>query len=228
VEVLALARQQIAYMTPERRTAWGIPPEQFTEYGTLFGAAQAAFQKVQNKAERTHVQTVQCQEAFAALEAKMRFIRDRWHKIPPLTQEDWAALGYAAKDDRPSVIPAPGDVPQVSLSPVGAPHVLLATLEPLPGTQVLTGKSDYGYAVFVGVMPPGGATLEQAASVKHYLQTPPLDGKPLQHHRFTLRKHEPITFDAEDAGMTAWVCARYENQKGWIGNWGPPVSRVIP
>jgi hypothetical protein len=202
--------------------------DQFTEYGTLFGAAQTAFQKVENKAERTHVQTVQCQEAFAALEARMRFFRDRWHKMPPLTLTDWTELGYAVKDDRPSVIPAPEDVPQASLTSVGAPHVLLATLGPLPGTQALTGDSDYGYALFVGVMPPGGATLEQAASVKHYLMTPPLNGQGLRHYRFTRRKHERITFDAEDAGMTAWVCARYENQKGWEGGWGPPVSCVIP
>ncbi|MDR1930284.1 MAG: hypothetical protein LBQ44_06590, partial [Treponema sp.] len=80
----------------------------------------------------------------------------------------------------------------------------------------------------VGIMPPGGATLEQAASVKHYLMAPPEDGEGLRHYRFTRRKRERIEFDAAESGMTAWVCCRYENQKGWTGRWGPPVSAVIP
>ena len=77
-------------------------------------------------------------------------------------------------------------------------------------------------------MPPGGATLEQAASDKHYLMTAPGDGKGLQHCRFTRRKKELITFDAAEAGMTAYVCCRYENRKGEAGQWGPVVSTIIP
>jgi hypothetical protein len=111
---------------------------------------------------------------------------------------------------------------------MGAPRVLLATLGPMPGTRALDNGSDYGYAIFVGIMPQGGATLEQAASVKHYLMTPPGDGKGLQHYRFTRRKTERVTFEAEDEGMTAYVCCRYENQKGWEGNWGPVASAIIP
>jgi hypothetical protein len=61
---------------------------------------------------------------------------------------------------------------------------------------------------------PGGATLEQAASDKHYLMKPPADGKGLAHYRFTRRQKEKILFDAE---MTVYVCCRYENQKGEVG-----------
>jgi hypothetical protein len=28
--------------------------------------------------------------------------------------------------------------------------------------------------------------------------------------------------------MTAYICCRYENQKGDVGQWGPVVSAVIP
>jgi hypothetical protein len=76
-------------------------------------------------------------------------------------------------------------------------------------------------------MPPGGATLEEAASVKHYLREPPKDGKGLD-HRFTRRRKEKLLFDAEDAGKTVYACARYENSKGEAGDWGPVVSAVIP
>jgi hypothetical protein len=98
----------------------------------------------------------------------------------------------------------------------------------MPGTEAPDPAGDYGYAVYVGIMPPGGATLEQAASPKHYLMAAPKDGKGLMHYRFTRRHKEQIVFDAEDSGMTAWVCARYENGKGYAGKWGPVASSVIP
>ena len=51
-------------------------------------------------------------------------------------------------------------------------------------------------------MPPGGATLEQAASEKHYLMKPPADGKGLLPYRFTQRRKEKLVFDATESGMT--------------------------
>ncbi|MDR2159097.1 MAG: hypothetical protein LBP23_03405, partial [Treponema sp.] len=80
LEILAMCRNWINYLTAERRTAWGIPTDQFTELGTLFAAAQALLQKAMDDDERTHVITVQCQAAFEALKAKMRYFRDRFFK----------------------------------------------------------------------------------------------------------------------------------------------------
>jgi hypothetical protein len=137
-------------------------------------------------------------------------------------------LGFRERDDHPTPVPAPVDVPMATPGYPGGPHLLLVTLAPLPGTQALNDRSDYGYALYVGIMPPGGATLEQAASVKHYLQDPPQDGEALRHYTFTRRGKELITFDAAESGMTAYFCARYENQKGWKGTWGPIASAVIP
>jgi hypothetical protein len=218
----------ILYLTEVRRTAWGIPEAEFTALGTLCSAAQALLQKAQNDAERTHVITVECQEAFKALTAKMRFFRDRYFKIPPLSEGDWAALGFRKKDLHPSPAPAPDGVPAASLSYPGGPHAITVHLGPLAGTLELDPESDYGYAVYVGIMPPGGATLEQAASDKHYLMKVPVDGKSLQHLRFTRRRKEKVVFDAEDSGKTVYVCCRYENRKGEEGQWGPVVSAIIP
>ncbi|MDR2052690.1 MAG: hypothetical protein LBP80_04675 [Treponema sp.] len=64
----------------------------------------------------------------------------------------------------------------------------------MAGTRELDPRSDYGYAIYLGIMPPGGATLEQAASDKHYLMKPPADGRGLQHYRFTRRREEKILF----------------------------------
>jgi hypothetical protein len=105
---------------------------------------------------------------------------------------------------------------------------MMVHLGPLAGTAELDPAGDYGYAVYVGIMPPGGATLEQAASDKHYLMKAPVDGKGLQHLRFTRRRKEKIIFDAEDGGMTASICCRYENRKGDAGQWSPIASAIIP
>jgi hypothetical protein len=167
-------------------------------------------------------------EAFDAQKAAMRRFRDRWFKMPPLTLGDWIALGFREKDSHSTPIPPPQGTPVVSLSYPGGPHVVMAHLGPLPGTEELNPASDYGYAIYVGIMPQGGATLEEAASEKHYLMKVPKDGKGLQHYRFTRRRKEKLIFDAEDAGKTAYVCARYENGKGETGLWGPVVSIIIP
>ncbi|MDR3114173.1 MAG: hypothetical protein LBU25_01475 [Treponema sp.] len=226
--ILGMCRNWIAYMTESVRAAWGVPPDEFAALQTLFGNAQGLLQKAMDEAERTHVITVECQAAFAALKEKMRFFRDRYFKIPPLTEGDWAALGFRQKSGHPTPIPPPAGVPAASLSYPGGPHALTAHLGPLAGTRELDADSDYGYAIYLGIMPAGGATLEQAASEKHYLMKAPEDGNSLGHYRFTRRRKEKLLFDAEDRGMTAYVCCRYENQKGDVGQWGPVASTVIP
>ena len=75
-------------------------------------------------------------------------------------------------------------------------------------------------------MPQGEATLEQAAGVRHYLMKAPLSGEELLHYRFTRRKTELVDFAAEESGMTAYFCARYENSKGEAGK-RAPVDRAI-
>jgi hypothetical protein len=97
-------------MTLEMRAALGVPAEQFTALTTLFATAEALLQKSMDDAERTHVITVECQAAFTALKEKMRFFRDRYFKLPPLTEGDWAALGFRPKDTHPTPIPAPDGV----------------------------------------------------------------------------------------------------------------------
>ena len=227
-DILAMCRKWLAYLIEALRIALGIPAAEFIELGNLFNKAETLLIKAQDEAERTHVITVECQTAFKDLSAKMRFFRDRYFKVPPLTEGDWAALGFKAKDAHPTPTPPPDGVPAVSLSYPGGPHAITIHLGPMAGTQELALESDYGYAIYVGVMPPGGATLEQAASDKHYLMKPPLDGKGLMHYRFTRRRREKLVFDAAESGMLVYVCCRYENQKGEVGQWGPVASAVIP
>jgi hypothetical protein len=88
-------------------------------------------------------------------------------------------------------------------------------MKPLAGTTIDT-SADYGYRIYYGILPPGGATSEQAA------------GPDLPHGKFTKRRKELFDFPSDDSGKTAYFCIRYENAKGQGNPWGPVFFAVIP
>jgi hypothetical protein len=162
------------------------------------------------------------------METEARFIKKHYLLVPPLNPQDLALLLLAQEDGTYSPVGPPPGQPGITISYPGGPHMLMVHLGPLPGTEPLDPRGDYGIALYLGIMPQGGATLEQAAGIKHYLMKPPLSGAELLHYRFTRRHKEPVVFDASESGMTAYFCARYENRKGWWGAWGPVVGAIIP
>jgi hypothetical protein len=206
---------------------WGIPPANVTDLTAALAAAKAILAVVKS-GERTAVSVVQCNEAFKELETEARFTKKHYLLVPPLTPADLASLLLSLEDDIKTPIGKPPGQPSVTITYPGGPHLLKVLLTFLAGTQPLDPRGDYGYALYRGIMPQGGATLEQAASVNHYLMKPPLDGEELLHYRFTRRKTEIVSFAAGESGMTAYFCSRYENGKGEAGEWGPVASAVIP
>jgi hypothetical protein len=206
---------------------WGIPAANVTSFTTAAANAKSilAFVKSGN---RTPASIVQCNVIFKEVETEARYIKKHWLLSPPLTPADLAMLLLAQGDGTHSPVGPPTGQPALSLTYPGGPHLITVRTGPLLGTQLLDPRSDYGYVIYRGVMPQGGATLEQAASAKRYLMKPPLDGEDLIYYRFTRRKLEQVGFAAEEAGMTAYFCSRYENRKGDTGKWGPVVSAIIP
>jgi hypothetical protein len=200
----------INYMTTERRTAWGIPAADFTELGTLYGAAQALLQKAEDADERTHVITVECQAAFKALEAKMRFFRDRFFKMPPLSEGDWAALGFKEKDTHPTPTGTPTAEVAAETYLVGH-HELGLRLVYVSGSP--QDRNNKGYRIWYKAVPPGGE--------------PVTDPKDLTESFSTRRLKDLIQFDYTDSGKTAYIAVQVENGKK-KGPWGPVVSAIIP
>jgi hypothetical protein len=82
----------------------------------------------------------------------MRFFRDRYFKILPLTAGDWAALSFKAKGPHPAPVSPPSGVPPVSLSYPGGPTCPVRTRPPPAGTGTLDSESDRGCAIYAGVM----------------------------------------------------------------------------
>jgi hypothetical protein len=180
------------------------------------------------------------------METEARFIKKHFLLLPPLMLADLPTILLPLPDDTHTPVPPPTGQPALTVTYPGGPHLLMLHLAPLPGTEPPDSRGDYGYALYRGIMPQGGATLEQAASIKHYLMKEPLSGDVPKSQGlfglgvcamrklhttgqpFTRRKKELVDFDASESGMTAYFCARYENQKGQYGTWGAVVSAIIP
>jgi hypothetical protein len=208
-------------------STWGIPPQHMSQLVDDAQAAETILDKVKS-GDRTPADVVQCNVAFDNMGAEARFTKKHYLLMPPLTLADFPALLLPLPDEIHTPVPPPTGQPVLTITYPGGPHLLMAYLAPLPGTEPPDSRGDYGYALYRGIMPQGGATLEQAAGIKHYLMKEPLSGDELLHYRFTRRKKELVGFDASESGMTAYFCARYENQKGEFGQWGPVVSAIIP
>jgi hypothetical protein len=127
---------------------------------------------------------------------------------------------------KPSKIGVPDGEVSLELSYEGGLHKVIAEIVHMRTADEPNSKANYGVAIYRGLMPVGGATVEQATSPKRYLMKPPVSGDELKYYKFTRKKKEIVVFDADEAGMTAYFCARYENQKGDAGAWGPIVKIV--
>jgi hypothetical protein len=206
---------------------WAIPEERMIQLKNDANAAQLILDKVKSGA-RTAADVVLCNEVFKSMETEVRFIKKHFLLMPPLTLPDFPTLLLPLPNAAHTPIPLPAGQPALSLAFLGGPHMLAVYFALLRGTEPPDRRGDYGCALYRGIMPQGGATLEQAAGVKHYLMHEPLSGDELLHYRFTRRKKEIVEFDASESGMRVFFCARYENQKGEHGAWGPVESAIIP
>jgi len=172
--------------------------------------------------------TVAKNEARARAEKAARLFVRQFLRFDPVTNADRVNMGIPVRDAIPTPVDPPTVQPAITVAYPGGPHLLRVTIAPLTGSDPFDGRSDYGHAIHFGVMPQGGATVEQAAGRRHYLMREPASGAELAHLRFTRRKRDFVEFDGDEAGMRAFFCARYENQKGDHGPWGPVASAVIP
>lgn len=205
----------------------GIPDPSLTlrapkeDYNTKYDAAKDP--------NRTKTAVALRQEARDTLrKAFNKYGKEHVFNNPNLTLNDKLVLCIHIDKTEHTKIPKPEGHVEVRLSFPGESFKVAVHLGPEAGSEEIDPRSEYGYAIHLGLMPPGGATLEQAASAKHYLMRPPVSGGELQPYKFTHRNKEVIDFDPHEAGMTAYFCARYENQKGEPGKWGRIVSVVVP
>jgi hypothetical protein len=171
--------------------------------------AQALLQKAES-GERTPVITEQCREAFDALAAAMRSLKNHRFLVPPLTNADLVSLGLVPR--------------RTGHTPTGKPEAQVTVETFLLGRHELgfriayvsgdpEDKANKGYRIWYKVVPPGGA--------------PVTDPEDLPKSFFTRRKKDVLEFEYTDSGKTAYIAVQVENG-GRKGDWGPLVSAIIP
>jgi hypothetical protein len=209
-----------------KAAAWGISAAEVAELTDLVQDAQSALAQAKNESTRTPAATALCKERFKRMIEKMRYDKNHFFLSPPLTPSEIVSLGLKPHDTNPSPIPPPKGFAEADISYPG-----VGTLElhcrPVAGQPPLDERSDYGYRVYYGVMPVGGASAEDATGTKRELVKAPQTGADLPHSQWVRRKRERFSFPG-DSGKTVWIAIRYENSKGQSGPWGPLTSAIIP
>ena len=206
-------------------TAWGVPPAVLPDLAGRYQDAEDMLGEALSSA-RTAVITARCKEYFDKLTSKMRDIKKRYFLTPPLTDANYVELGLNPPDTVSTPVPPPEGFPEADVS---YPGVGVLTLHPRPvkGQPPLDDRSEYGYRIFWGAYPPGGATVEQATGKLRLLMKPPATGDDLPKSEWTRRHKENIDFH-ECRGHTVYFCVRYENPKGDYGPWGPMFTAIVP
>jgi hypothetical protein len=211
---------------------WGIQNALIQEFRDRIEAAQNAFDQAA-PAVRTAALTESINEAFDRLEALMRYLKDRYFRKPPLFDEDFESLLLAPNDSAAPEAPRPGSRVIITLYYKGR-NTVVVDANPMPGDSP---PEDCYMEVFRGVMlPPArfeGAPAGQEreggkAGLRPCFMRSPSSGNELFKWLNTSRKQEFAYFRPEDQGKVAYFCARYVNEKGEAGPWGPVAAIIIP
>jgi hypothetical protein len=224
-EILAFAKRWES-LFEANRINWQIPQAKVGELTDFISDCDDALEEGITRGRLPEV-NAKIASRFKDLSDFLRDLKRRYIFVPPLTEFNLVALGLKPPDTTPTPIGPPTS--QVSAE-ISYPGKSLHRLQIVPTAGgAYDERSDYGFKIFWGYLPPGGATTEQALSDRHYLVGPPETPEQLASgNMFTRRKRDMIEHPYDTSGMTCFYCIRYENPTGGKGPWGPMFSAVIP
>jgi hypothetical protein len=205
-----------------RGGTWGIPPQTMTDLQTAANDAEIVLQTAQSS-DRTPAITTECQRLFGELVAKMRFIKDRYFKTPPLVDEDYTALLLKVPDTTRSPRGTPKAQMTAEIGRSGT-AMLILHYKYAEGTESLADPhTDIRYQVRYGVLPPPGIP-----PAGKDLTKVPTEPEELPIVFSTKRKKDIINFDPADSGKTAYFDIRIENGVDAYGPWCPIFHAIVP
>jgi hypothetical protein len=189
---------------------WSIPAGEVTALDNLIIAAQSALAATKGDG-RGPVATAKCKAAFAALKTKMRYLKDRYFKTPPLTDADLISLGLKPKDTSHTPVPAPTGILEGDAG------------NPAPGQVLVT------FHKFAGTLPdvPSSEWYKVLRWGFFDLAVVPASPQELGEVWSTRRQKKLIPCPPGTKGKVIWCCGRYENGKGDAGSWGPMFNTVV-
>jgi hypothetical protein len=215
-----MARNWISIINPPQNPPdWGIPPAQTTEFVALFNTAQYVLLQASSETERTPVVTAQCALAFKALAAKMRFLKNHYYLVPPLTDPDLISLGLKLPDTVHTPIPRPDGQVTADLAYPAAHMIEVVNIRAL-GAPCSDPRSEDGVDIHLGIV--GGVG-------PYAIEAPPDPerGGKLPFAKTTRRRRERFNLEG-NSGKTVWVSLAYRNGKNQVGPFCPAFSAIVP
>jgi len=208
-EQLAMAGEWNDVLTG-KAAAWGVPTADVNELRLLTANAGDAQEMVNNRETHTPVAVTICGEAFEALIAKMRYVKDRYFKKPPLADHDFVSLSLRPKD--------------VTRSEHIEVHERVAIALRLRYEREI--KVDYRVLGATNRAKPTGY---KGAMIRWaVLDHPPADHSELINHKLSSRTPYYIKFSDTQRGKTVYVSAAWQNERGYLGDYSEIVSAVVP
>jgi hypothetical protein len=205
-----------------RGSGWNIPPATVTELTAAIADADSILQTALS-ADRSPAITTECQRLFGILVEKMRFIKDRYFKTPPLVDEDYTALLLKVPDPTRSPRGIPKAQKTGEIGRAGT-AMLILHYKYAEGTEGLADPhTDIACQVRYGVLPPPGVN----PAGKDLAKTPAAPEE-LPVVFSTRRKKDIINFDPQDSGKTAYFDIRLENGNQGYGPWCPIFHAIVP
>jgi hypothetical protein len=181
---------------------WQIPETVLAELKKLVKAAeQAVF--IAQAGDRNPGNTAKCNEAFSALVALLRDIKDRYYKQPPLKNSDLVNLSLRPKDKVRTAVMTPTGVASGKVELTVA-HQLTVVWELIEIT-VADPRADHGVRIYMSVVADNPETHSGVTGRHYYLAKPPTNPEQLHESEFTRRKKHTFEFAYEDSGKTAYA-----------------------
>jgi hypothetical protein len=193
----------------DKATDWGIPSAQVSALDTLILTAQNALHATEG-AGRGPVATAACKAAFAALVEKMRYLKERYFFVPPLSDEDLVSLGLTPRDKHPSPIAPPTGNPGFEITPSGTRRLTVRVWDEDTGEK----KRPYGMT---------------GAVVRYVISDAPVEDMTLFTQSDLITK-SPYIFTGTDAQRGKWISLAmcWQSETGGKGPWSEIQSTLIP
>jgi hypothetical protein len=174
-------------------------------------AYEAKYAVSENPATRTSASILARQEARDDFESVLRpFYKANIIYNPQVTDEDRRIMGVTVHDTKPTPVPPPTTVPEVTFA-VPSPAVIEIHFR---------DKDETGRA-----KPHGIHGAETAWGV---LDTEPVDWSELLHSSFATHSPLRLSFNGHERGKKFYFAVRWENTRGEKGPWTEILNTVVP
>lgn len=191
------------------KPAWGIPGEAVTELAALTTAADEAFEQVNSRLRGPFARTKN-KEAFAALALKMRAMKDRYFKIPPLAAPDFISLGLRPRDT------------------IRTSHIEVTDLVEFVIVLRYIREINIDFWIKGASHKAKPANHDGAVIIWDVLEKPPVRHDELNRHILATRTPCSLHFAESERGKTAYIAACWQNNRGNTGQWSEIQSAIIP